>query len=96
MWWVNFRRGGELAGTAIIEAPTIYHARLRLAIRGIGNAADYSDANEVGADWVGSIPRDFVGRLLLPDEAQKPELLSPGEARLSSPSDERYHKAVFQ
>jgi hypothetical protein len=34
MWWVNFRRGGELAGTAIIEAPTIYHARLRLASDG--------------------------------------------------------------
>jgi hypothetical protein len=80
MWWVNFRRGGELAGTAIIEAPTIYHARLRLAVRGIGNAADYSDAKEVDAERGALIPLDFVGRLLLPDEAQKLRLLSPDEA----------------
>ena len=46
-----------------IEAPTIYHARLRLALRGIGNAADYSDGNEVDAERVGLIPRDFVGQI---------------------------------
>jgi hypothetical protein len=82
MWWVNFRRGSELAGTAIIEAPTIYHARLRLALRGIGNAADYSDAKEVDAERAALIPRDYIGRLLLPDEAQKLRLLSPDEAFL--------------
>jgi len=81
MWWVNFRRGGELAGTAIIEAPTIYHARLRLALRGIGNAADYFDGKEVDAERAALIPRDLIGRLLLPDEAQKIRLLSPDEAR---------------
>jgi hypothetical protein len=80
MWWVNFRRGGELTGTAIIEAPTIYHARLRLALRGFGNAADYSDGKEVDAERGALIPRDFVGRLLLPDEAQRLRLLSPDEA----------------
>jgi hypothetical protein len=85
MWWVNFRRGSELAGTAIIEAPTIYHARLRLALCGIGNAADYSDGNKVDAERVALIPRDFVGRLLLPDEAQKLRLLSPDKA-FSQPS----------
>jgi hypothetical protein len=80
MWWANFRHGGEIAGIAIIEAPTIYHARLRLALRGIGNAADYSDGKEVDAERGALIPRDFVGRLLLPDEAQRLRLLSPDEA----------------
>jgi hypothetical protein len=37
MWWLYFRRGGELAGVAIIEAPTLYHARARVAVRGIGS-----------------------------------------------------------
>jgi len=73
MWWVNFRRGSELAGTAIIDAPSIYHARLRLALRGIGKAADYSEAKEVDAERAALIPRDCIGRLLLPDEAQKCE-----------------------
>jgi hypothetical protein len=80
MWWVNFRHGGELAGTAIIEAPTIYHAHPRLALRGISNAPDYSDGKEIDAERAALIPRDFIGRLLLPDEAQKLRLLSPNEA----------------
>ena len=63
-----------------MEAPTIYHARLRLALRGISNAADYSDGNEVDAERVALIPRDFVGKLLLTDEAQKLRLLSPDKA----------------
>jgi hypothetical protein len=80
MWWVNFRRGSELAGTAIIDAPSIYHTRLRLAFRGIGKAADYSEAKEVDAERAALIPRDCIGRLLLPDEAQKLRLLSPEQA----------------
>jgi hypothetical protein len=28
MWWLYFRRDGELVGVAIIEAPTLYHARI--------------------------------------------------------------------
>jgi hypothetical protein len=46
MWWLYFRRGGKLVGVAIIEAPTLYHARTRVAVRGIGKAADYSDAKK--------------------------------------------------
>jgi hypothetical protein len=38
MWWLYFGRGGELAGVAIIEAPTLYHARTRVAVGGIGKA----------------------------------------------------------
>jgi hypothetical protein len=44
MWWVNFRRGSELTGVAIIEAPTLFHARMRPAVHGIG------EAKEVDAD----------------------------------------------
>jgi hypothetical protein len=81
MWWINFRRGCELAGVAIIEAPSIYHARTRLALRGIGRAADYSDGMEVDAECAALIPQDFIGRLLDPDEARKLRPLSPDEAK---------------
>ena len=47
MWWLYFRRSGKLVGVAIIEAPTLYHARTRLAVRGIGRVADYSDAKKL-------------------------------------------------
>jgi hypothetical protein len=80
MWWVNFRRGGELTGMAIIEAPTLFHARMRLAAHGIGNPVDFSEAKEVDAERAALIPRNLVGRLLLPDEAQKLRLLAPDHA----------------
>jgi hypothetical protein len=35
MWWLYFRRAGKLVGVAITEAPTLYHARTRLAVRGL-------------------------------------------------------------
>jgi hypothetical protein len=71
MWWINFRRGSEVVGVAIIEAPSIFHARTRLAVWGIGRAADYSDGKQVDPVCAGLIPRNFLGRLLLPDEALK-------------------------
>jgi hypothetical protein len=77
MWWVNFRRGSEITGVAIIEAPTIFHARMWLAAHGIGTPADYSEAKEVDAERAALVPRDLVGRLLLPDEAQKLRPLVP-------------------
>ena len=77
MWWVSFRRGGDLTGVAIIEAPTILHARMRLAVRGIGNPADFSEGKEVDVERAALVPREFMGRLLLPDEAQKLRLLAP-------------------
>jgi hypothetical protein len=45
-------------GVAIIEAPSIYHARLQAAVRGIGRAADYSEGNEVDAEHAALIPQD--------------------------------------
>jgi hypothetical protein len=46
MWWLYCRRDAKLVGVAIIEAPTLYHARTRVAVRGIGKAVDYSDAKK--------------------------------------------------
>ena len=84
MWWINFRRGGELVGVAIVEAPTIFHARTRLALRGTGRAVDYSDGKEVDVRCAVLIPQNFIGRLLMPDEARKLEPLSPDEAGIDS------------
>jgi hypothetical protein len=71
MWWLYFRRGGELAGVAIIEAPTLYHARTRVAVRGIAKAAEYSEGKELDAEDAALIPPTCIGRLLLADEARQ-------------------------
>jgi hypothetical protein len=71
MWWLCFRRGGELAGVAIIEAPTLYHARTRSAVCGIGKAADYSDGKALDDEDAALVPPTCIGRLLLAEEAQQ-------------------------
>jgi hypothetical protein len=66
-----FRRGGELVGAAVIEAPTLYHARTRIAVRGIGRSADYSEGKEIEAEHAALIPPEFIGRLLSPEEVRQ-------------------------
>jgi hypothetical protein len=77
MWWCNFRRSGELTAVAIVEAPTIYHARMRLAARGIGNPADFGEGEQLDSERAALVPRDLIGKLLLPEEAQKLRLIAP-------------------
>ena len=77
MWWINFRRSGGLTAVALVEAPTIYHARMRLALRGIGNPTDYSEGNELDPERAALVSRDLIGKLLLPDEAQKLSWIVP-------------------
>ena len=50
---------------------------MRLAVRGIGTPADFSEGKEVDVERAVLIPREFMGRLLLPDEAQKLRVLAP-------------------
>jgi hypothetical protein len=71
MWWLYFRRGGKLVGVAIIEAPTLYHARTRVPVRGIGNAVDYSDGKTLDDGDAALVPANCIGRLLLAEEAQQ-------------------------
>jgi hypothetical protein len=71
MWWLYFRRDGKLVGVAIIEAPMLYHARTRVAVRGIGKAADYSDAKKLDDGDAALVPANCIGRLLLAEEAQQ-------------------------
>jgi hypothetical protein len=71
VWWLYFRRAGKLVGVAIIEAPTLFHARTRVAVRGIGKAADYSDAKKLDDEDAALVPPDCIGRLLLAEEAQQ-------------------------
>ena len=47
MWWLIYRRDGQLAGATIIEAPSLYHARMTAAVQGIGKVAEYTGGNEI-------------------------------------------------
>lgn len=70
MWALWFRRDGELVGIAVIEAPSLYHARMRAAFGGIGKPFDYSEGAELNADHAALVPQDWIGKLLSPKESQ--------------------------
>jgi hypothetical protein len=42
---------------------------MRLAARGIGNPADFGEGKELDAERAALVPRDLIGKLLLPEEA---------------------------
>jgi hypothetical protein len=69
MWWLSYRNERKFVGVAIIEAPSLYHARMRAAIGGIGRAADYIEGKEVDAEHAALVSQDCIGRLLSPEEA---------------------------
>jgi hypothetical protein len=71
MWWLCYRNEGKLVGVAVIEAPSLYHARMQAAVQGIGRAADYTEGKEVDAEHVPLVPQDCIGRLLSPEEARQ-------------------------
>jgi hypothetical protein len=72
MWWLIYRRDDKISGIAIVEAPSLYHARMRAAVAGIGKAAEFSEGLEIDAAHVCAIPQELIGKLLPPEQA--PEL----------------------
>jgi hypothetical protein len=71
MWWLYYRNEGELVGVAIIAAPSLYHARMRAAVDGIGRAANYSEGKELDAEHAALVPKEHLGRMLSPEEARQ-------------------------
>ena len=69
VWWLIYRRDDKIVGIAIVEAPSLYHARMRAAVAGIGKATDFSEGLEIDAAHVGAIPHELIGKLLSPAQA---------------------------
>jgi len=86
VWWLIYRRDDKIVGIAIVEAPSLYHARMRAAVAGIGKAADFSQGLEIDAAHVRAIPQELIGRLLSPEQAAElKERLSNGGPVEESP-----------
>jgi hypothetical protein len=87
MWWLIYRRDDNIVGIAIVEAPSLYHARMRAAVAGIGKAAEFSESLEINAAHVRAIPQELIGKLLSPQQAAelKGRLLDGGPIGESPP-----------
>jgi hypothetical protein len=73
VWWLIFRRDGELVGVAIIEAPSLMHVRMIAVAGEVGRIAEYSDGKEIDPERAALIPPEFIGSM--------PRMLSPEQAR---------------
>jgi len=71
VWSLIYRRDAQLVGAAIIEAPSLYHARMVAAVQGIGKVAEYIDGNEVDAEHAGLIPRELIGKMFSPEQVRE-------------------------
>jgi hypothetical protein len=54
-----------------LKHPRCYHARTRVAVRGIGKAVDYSDGKKLDEGDAALAPANCIGRLRLAEEAQQ-------------------------
>ena len=82
VWWLIYRRDDKIVGIAIVEAPSLYHARMRAAVAGIGKATDFSEGLEIDAAHAGAIRLHHCRRyLILRRFPLKLNLGPPGERK---------------
>jgi hypothetical protein len=96
VWWLIYRRDDKIVGIAIVEAPSLYHARMRAAVAGIGKATDFSEGLEIDAAHVRAIPQELIGKLLSPEQATelKGRLANNGPVGESPPLSPLYEIAA--
>jgi hypothetical protein len=65
MWLLSFKD----TGAAIIEAETMAHARLLVAVKGLVRASHFVEGCQIDPEYIPLIPGEAVGRRLSADEA---------------------------
>jgi hypothetical protein len=71
LWWLSYRQGETTAGVTIIEASSISHARMLVAIEGLDTGLDFADGLLLHCQLAAMISLNEVGRLLSPQEATR-------------------------
>jgi hypothetical protein len=91
MWLLSFKD----TGAAIIEAESIAHARLLVAVKGLVRASHFVEGCQIDPEYIPLIPGETVGRRLSADEAHDLlMLLKRGLARQSTELVPADHEAV--
>jgi hypothetical protein len=65
MWLLSFRD----TGAAIIEAESMAHARLLVAVKGLVRASHFVEGCQIDPQYIPLIPGEAIGRRLSADEA---------------------------
>jgi hypothetical protein len=65
LWLLSFKD----SGAAIIEAESMTHARLLVAVKGLVRASHFVEGCQVDPEYIPLIPSETIGRRLTADEA---------------------------
>jgi hypothetical protein len=65
MWLLSFKD----TGAAIIEAESMAHARLLVAVKGLVRASHFVEGCQIDPEYIPLIPGETIGRRLSSDEA---------------------------
>jgi len=67
LWMLSF--GGR--GAAIVEAESMSHARLRVAVKGLIRASLFIGGYQIDPEFIPLIPGETIGRKLSREDANK-------------------------
>jgi hypothetical protein len=91
MWLLSFKD----SGAAIIEAESMAHARLLVAMKGLVRASHFVEGCQIDPEYIPLIPGEAIGRRLSADEAHELlMLLKRGLPRQSTELVPADHEAV--
>jgi hypothetical protein len=78
-FWLTYGSADGLVGVVIIEAPSMFQARMNAAVRSIAAGAPFAEGHQLSARLMASVPPTQVGRMLSGAEAA--ELIRRLDAR---------------
>ena len=70
MYWLAYQTADDMC-VVIMEAPSLIHARMVLAIQGNSEPGDFSEGHLLDPKLAKHVPSNMLGRCLSSREAQK-------------------------